>query len=41
MNRRFHMWGAIKTFFYKIPNKMQDPLLVAHNFSNVPSTMRT
>jgi hypothetical protein len=27
--------------YYKIPNKTQDPLLTAHNFSNVLSTMRT
>jgi hypothetical protein len=27
--------------YYKIPNKTQDPLLIAHNFSNVLSTMRT
>ncbi len=27
--------------YYEIPNKTQDPLLIAHNFSNVLSTMRT
>ncbi len=27
--------------YYKIPNKTRDPLLTAHNFSSVPSTMRT
>ncbi len=27
--------------YYKIPNKTWDPSLIAHNFSNVLSTMRT
>jgi hypothetical protein len=29
------------TGYYEIPNKTQDPLLIAHNLSNVLSTMRT
>jgi hypothetical protein len=27
--------------YYEIPNKTQDPFLIAHNISNVLSTMRT
>ncbi len=27
--------------YYKIANETQDPLLIAHNFSNILSTMRT
>jgi hypothetical protein len=27
--------------YYEIPNETRDPLLIAHNFSNVLSTMRT
>jgi hypothetical protein len=27
--------------YYKIPNKTREPSLIAHNFSDVLSTMRT